>query len=327
MNAIAPHDRARAARLVEAGTARYFAERRAGVGRFVDRHFAWRGALRLHQAALGWDVLRAPANIALGLPNFALHVASLAAGRLGAGRAARALDRRLLLRTAVAREVEWLIWTELLELPFAQDGRHSERDALAEAILAEAAAEPDVAEALAAIGRHGGDAAFRARLAAAIETYAGSRAAAAEITTALVTMGAGALALKQLTPGVATLGPGLAAVMAQQAAIASFPLGAGLGGVWYSLFPAAPSAALVTGLTVGLMGAAAFFTAFTGVVTDPLQRRVGLHRRRLLLMIAALERQMQDPAAPAYALRDHYVARVVDLLDLLGSAWRLAHLG
>ena len=140
-------------------------------------------------------------------------------------------------------------------------------------------------------------------------------------------MGAGALALKQLTPGVATLGPGLAAVMAQQAAIASFPLGAGLGGVWYSLFPAAPSAALVTGLTVGLMGAAAFFTAFTGVLTDPLQRRLGLHRRRLLLLVAALERQMQDPAAPAYALRDQYVARVVDLLDLLGSAWRLAHLG
>ena len=93
------------------------------------------------------------------------------------------------------------------------------------------------------------------------------------------------------------------------------------------LFPAAPSAVLVTGLTVGLMAAAAFFTAFTGVLTDPLQRRIGLHRRRLLRLVAALERQMRDPAAPAYALRDHYVARVVDLLDLLGSAWRLAHLG
>ena len=94
VNAIAPHDRARAARLVEAGTARYLAARRAGVDRFVDRHFAWRGALRLHRAALGWDVLRAPANIALGLPQFGLHVASLAAGRLGSARAARALDRR-----------------------------------------------------------------------------------------------------------------------------------------------------------------------------------------------------------------------------------------
>ncbi|HEX4261039.1 MAG TPA: DUF6635 family protein [Acetobacteraceae bacterium] len=327
MNALAPQDRGRAVRIVAAGTTRYFAARRAAVGPFVDRHFAWPGTLRLHRAALGWDVLRAPANIALGLPQMALHLASVAAGRAGAPRAARALDRRLLLGTAVSREVEWLVWTELLDVPFRQDGRLHEHDALAEAILAEAAAEPDVAATLAAIVEAGGDAAFRARLAAAVETYAGSRAAAAEITTALVSLGAGAVALKQLTPGVVALGPGLAAAVAQQAAVASFPLGAGLGGVWYSLFPAAPSAALIAGLTAGLMGAAAFFTAFTGVITDPLQRRLGLHQRRLARLVAALERQMGDPAAPAYALRDHYVARVVDLLDLLGTAWRLAHLG
>jgi hypothetical protein len=54
-------------------------------------------------------------------------------------------------------------------------------------------------------------------------------------------------AFHQLTPGTLTLGPVLAAALAQQAAIASFPLGAGLGGLWYGLFPAAPSAGLVAG--------------------------------------------------------------------------------
>jgi hypothetical protein len=42
-------------------------------------------------------------------------------------------------------------------------------------------------------------------------------------------------------------------------------------------------------------------------------------------MLAALESQMLDPAAPAFAVHDHYVARLLDLFDLLGSAWRLAH--
>ena len=73
-------------------------------------------------------------------------------------------------------------------------------------------------------------------------SYTATRAAAAEIATSLVTLGSGALAMKQLTPGVATLATTLAGVLAQQAAIASFPLRAGLGGLWYGgRFPATPS--------------------------------------------------------------------------------------
>jgi hypothetical protein len=312
--------------LVDAGIRRYFADRRSQVDAFVDRHFTLVGTLRLHHAAVGWDVLRAPANIALALPQFGLQLAGNAAARAGRLRLARALDRRIVLKTAVAQRIEWLLWTELLELPFQQDERRSTRDVLAESILAEAEAHPRVAAALASIGRHAQDEEFRHRLSAALETYTGSRRAAAEITTALVSVSIGALALKQLTPGVVALGPSLAAVLAQQAAIAAFPLGAGLGGVWYGLFPAAPGAGLIAGLTGGLMAAASALAAFTGVLTDPLQRRLGLHRRRLLHLLDTLERQILDPQAPAYTVHDHYVARLVDLLDLLSFAWRVGHL-
>jgi hypothetical protein len=34
---------------------------------------------------------------------------------------------------------------------------------------------------------------------------------------------------------------------------------------------------------------------------------------------------MLIPGAPAFAVHDHYVARLIDLFDLLGSAYRLAH--
>ena len=71
---------------------------------------------------------------------------------------------------------------------------------------------------------------IRHRLEAAMETYADTRAA--EITTALLTVGAGAAAVKQTTPGVMTLRPALAAALTQQAAVASFPLGASVGSVW-----------------------------------------------------------------------------------------------
>jgi hypothetical protein len=282
----------------------------------VDAHFSFAGTARLHRAALGWDILKAPANITLALPELVLGAAS----RLTARRMPH-----LLFRTAVSRELEWLVATELLEVPFRQGERVATRDALAEAILADPALAATIRQALESVGRRGDDPDFRDRLTRALTSYAGSRAAAAEIATSLVTLGTGALALNKVTPGVVTLGPSLAAVMAQQAAIASFPLGAGLGGVWYGMFPAAPSILLVGGMTGGLMLAAASLAAFSGMVTDPVQRHLGLHRRRLLRMLAALERQMHDPSAPEFVLRDQYVARLTDLLDLLGAAYRLAH--
>ena len=304
---------------------RYFAARRGRIEPFVAEHFSLRGTVALHREALGWDIVRAPINLALAVPQVGLKAAAAAAGALGARRAAARLGARdLLLGTRVAARTEWLIVTELLELPFRQGERVATRDALAEAILADPRVEALALERLAAVGRRGDDPDFRRRLGEAMRAYAGTRAAAAEIATSLLTLGAGAVALKQLVPGAMTLGPALAAAMAQQAAIASFPLGAGLGGLWYGAFPAAASPALVFGLTGGLMAVAAVASAFAGIVADPVQARLGLHQRRLRRVVDALERQAADPAAPAFAVRDHYAARLLDLFDLLGAAYRLA---
>jgi hypothetical protein len=311
---------------VEQGTRTYFAARRARVDPFIDAHFSLRGTLKLHRAALGWDIAKTPLNLSLAAPQIALRLGAKAAAQLGAPRASRALRRPILLQTAVAREIEWLIHTELLELPFQQKHRESRRDALAETILAEPAITQPMAAALIEIGRHGNDPSFRARLNHAVGEYNVTRLAAAEITTGLLNLGAGALALNKLTPGAASFGPALAGMMAQQAAVASFPLGGWLGGVWYGFFPALPSAGLVLSATGGLMLASTTFAAFAGVVSDPIQRALGLHRTRLLRMIAALERQFFDPASPGFVVHDHYVARLLDLFDLLNAAVRLARL-
>ncbi len=316
--------RAEVERAVADGLARYFAERRAGIAPFVDRHFTLRGSAGLHRAALGWDLARAPANLVMSVPQVGVRIAAAAARRAGAAGAARRLGAtQLQMRTDVAREIEWLVATELLELPAAQPGRTSTVDALGAAILAQPGVGVPLARMLEAIGRRGEDAGFRERLVETLGEYGGTRAAAAEIATGLLTLGTGAVAAGKLTPGVATLGPSLAALVAQQAAVASFPLGSGLGGMYYGLFPAAPSLALVAGMTGGLALVATAFAAFSGVLTDPVQRRLGLHARRLARMIDALERQVSDPGAPAYAVHDHYVARVVDLFDMVGTAYRL----
>lgn len=315
-----------AEKAVAEGLRRYFAARRDQVGPFVDRHFSLRGTLRLHRVALGWDIARAPVNLTLAAPQLAMRLGAAAAERLRARRAARVLRRTLLLETAVSREITRLIHCELLELPYGEGNIACRRDAMAESVLSVPAVEEAVAEALAAVGRRAGDPDFRAALLRAMGEYATTRAAAAEITTGLLSLGAGAVTLNKLTPGAASLGPALASIMAHQAAVASFPLGAWMGGVWYGLFPFAPSAGLVASTTGGLMLAAASFAAFAGVVSDPIQRALGLHRARLLRMIDALERQASDPAAPGFAVHDHYVARLLDLFDIVAAAARLARL-
>jgi Family of unknown function (DUF6635) len=110
----------------------YFESRRSRVNGFIDRHFSLPGSLALHRKALGWDVLRAPVNVALAVPYIGAKLTAGIAGRLGAKRVSRFLaSRRILLETAVGRETEWLILTELLELPFRQGYRISRKDALA----------------------------------------------------------------------------------------------------------------------------------------------------------------------------------------------------
>ncbi len=315
-----------AGRIVADAARCYFDGRRSRVDAFVNRHFSLAGSAAIHRKAVGWDMLKAPANITLAAPQLATRLAAAGAHAIGAKRAAEYLgSRKLLFDTAVGQEIEWLIMTEFLELPSRQGERESRKDALAETILSAPEIQEMLSEALLAIGRRGDDPAFRQRLEASMATYAETRAAAAEITTALMTVGAGAVAVKRATPGVMTLGPVLAAALAQQAAIASFPVGAGLGSVWYGFFPVAAAPALIGGVTGGLLAASSIAAAFAGIVADPIQRRLSLHHRRLLRLIDALERQWQtEHEASGFTARDPYVTRLLDLFDLLGCAYRFA---
>jgi hypothetical protein len=303
---------------------RYIAGRRERIDAFVDRHFTLAGSLALHRRAIGRDLLRAPANLFLAGPALAVKLAGWAVRRAGNRRVAAWLScRRLLIETEVAREIEWLVATELLEIPCHRRDRASYRDAIAETILADSRAVERLGASLTASA--GADAEPRRRLAAAVESYLGSRTATAEIATGLVAAGLGALVVKQATPGLVTLSSALAGLIAQQTAIAAFPLGAGLGGLWYGLFPATAGSGLLAATTSGVFLCGVVLAAFSGIVTDPLQRRLGLHRRRLMRLLQMLEANLCGEVDKNCMMRDHYVARLLDIFDLVTLAMRAYH--
>jgi len=321
--AVSAIDGAEAEAIVARAIERYVAERRARVQGFVDANFSLIGSLRLHREALGADLLRAPANLALVPPFLVMQLGAAGLGGLGARRAARWLQsRKLFLTTDVARELTFRLHRDLLELPYDDGVRRTERDALAEAILADQRLALPLAAISERLQQQRGGPEVEARLRAMLETYAGARTAAADLFNNALLASTGAALFQKLTPGTFSLGPVLAGAIAHQAAVASFPLGAGLGGLWYAWFPAAPSAALLLGTTGGLMLLTAVTAGFAGVISDPVQRALGLHARRLERLIDALARELAGASEVAFQVRDHYVAWIFDLLDLGRAAAR-----
>ncbi len=297
---------------------RYIRSRRARAPAFVSHNFRLKGALGLHRHALGLDLLRAPANLALAAPNLALELAALLTQRHSPKRARRLRGKRRFLETAVARELEWRLFTDLLELPYEQPGRHATRDALAEEI----AREPAIADMLAAVAAASRQPGFEVWAREAAGRYGESRLAVADLATSLASAGVGAALFRQWTPGALSLGPAAAQMLAQQAAVAGFPLGAGAGALWYGLFPAKASAVSAVGLTGALALLPAVLSAFAGVAADPVQARLGLHDRRLQRLLDALEARLLGRAEAGFNPREPWVARILDLADLLSLARR-----
>lgn len=298
----------------------YFANRRAKIDTLEARHFTLPGTLRLHRAALGWDILRAPVNVALSPILVLTRIAAYLCRRVGWRGAADWLSRRrILLRTSVARRVEVLIVTDLLDLPLDEGAAARNPSALARAVLA----APQFREMIRTRASAAEAEALGHRIAGALGEYAGTRSAVAEMTTTLCVLVVGALAFQALTPGMISMAPDVADAMAHTNAVATFPLGQTLGGMWYGVFTADASPWLVGATVAALVMTGSVIAAFAGVLADPVQSRLGIHRRRLGRLLDTLEAEVLGHGDRPFVAREHFYARLLDLWDAAASALRM----
>ncbi len=264
---------------------------RARVPGFVARHFSWRGALRLHRSALGLDLVRAPCNVLLVGPTFGLRLAALVSRWFGWRAAAHWLERRdLFVDTDLARRMADLLLHDLLR---ADDPRNGLPRALQE------------------------------RLRELLAEYLTARNAVAEFTAGVVAIAAGLALVHAVTPGAISLGPLLAREFAQREAVDAFWLGSWAGAIWHGWFPAQAGWPRTIVTTLLVMACFAVVATFTGLVTDPLLRALGVHRRRLRHLIDTLERTALGDDEARLALPDLYVARLADLVDAVLFTLRL----
>src|SRR5262245_35955830 len=162
--------------------------------------------------------------------------------------------------------------------------------------------------------------AFRAALEQHLEEYGKTCGAVSELAGSLLNLAAGYAALRKGTPGALSAGTAAATAVAQHLAIAHFWLGSTVGAWYYAVFPVAASAGLVVATTGAMLAAVGVVTALAWIVLDPLLATTGLHRRRLDRFDTAPGEELRGCRRGSYRVRDHYIARVFDVLEMLRAA-------
>lgn len=294
--------------------------RRDSVDAFVKHHFTWPGTLHLHGAALGLDILRAPVNVMLSPILVLARLVAWICRKLRMPRVADwLLARRLLLRTAVSARVEAAILNELLDAPLPSNIAIPDRASMSRAILA----APRFREVIRSRGTVAEAKATADRIVGALGDYTATRSSIAEFTTGLVTLTIGAIVFQALTPGMISMAPGVAGAVSHGNAVEDFPLGAPLGGVWYGVFPVGPSPGLIAVTVLALMLLGSVIAAFAGIFADPLQARLGIHRRRLMRLFRTLDAEMDGTRNTPFAAQEHLLPRTFDLWDAALSVLRV----
>ena len=252
------------------------------------------------------------------------HDAADLLAKAGAHRTAQWLHRLPRgMSTALHQELHWLLYTELLELPYVQEGRASHRDALLEHILAEPRIAARCDAYVTQLHRVAERPDIRATLEQHLEEYGKTRGAVSEPAGSLLTLAAGYAALSKATPGALSAGTAAAAAIAQHLAITHCWLGATVGAWYYAVFPVAASARLVAATTGAMLTAVGVVTALAWIVLDPLLATTGIHQRRLDRFVTALGEELRGGRRGAYRVHDHYLARVFDVLDVLRAATKV----
>jgi hypothetical protein len=305
------------------GIKRYIQQRRVMVDEFVTTHYSIKGAAKLHRNAFGWDLIKVPINIVLSIFNLLMAVITFIADfALPKSISTKIRRTPFVVKTKMDTELEKLIIKELLELPCSDDQTVPHKDALLKAILDDGDLQKVINSELDAFIANHPDARYSLdELLRKFTEYSAARTATADLAS-----NAALLLYSKITMGTAAFGSlsagsALALSVAQSAAITEFWAGPFLGGLYYSHIGVTASLRLVIAMTLLVAVVLAIVATFSGVITDPIQAKLGIHHRRLNKMLDSLESDFLK-SDNRFSLKEKYAGRFFDLLDILSVAAR-----
>ena len=295
------------------GSKRYFADCRASIPAFIDRHFCYPGAVATNRVALGWDMLRAPVNL-FWAPVYALLclVKYFVSKKPKLAWLYRLFDRVPAgFTTQVQKRISELILLDLLKM-----GRAT---SLLEEHIVESLQEVYESHVNNPVSSGKFHQLIEPLVDEALVQYRITRTASADITNCLSCSIVGVFAFQKFTPGGIGIAFLLASMLAKTMAARDFILGETLGHVYYSWFPPETSLAITAGIMAGTLALLASFAALSGIITDPIQVAIGLHRRRLHKMLDHLQQDFLNQTRNSFRPKDQFVARILETFDMIKS--------
>ena len=280
---------------LEEAIRRYIAERRQRIAPFCARHHDWRGMRKIHLESIKEDFITNPLNLLWVVPHALLKSGTEWSRKLGwvaPSEWFKHLPPKI--KTGSQKKIEWLLLTELLELPYDHGSWQSSDDALAEEFyrnpkLAALKGQPEWAAIL-----HTSPRLWRPELL----VDSAERSAAADLASGAAILLAGWGFLGKAALSVFGIGEQYARRSAHDDAVANFSLGPihlgpkvdhKLGSLYYEVFPVNPTTAQIWFGTAVIMVGVACLSLVLHALFEPIQQAMGVHEARLQRFLTALE--------------------------------------
>ena len=294
---------------MEEAIRRYIAERRQRVAPFCERHHGWHGMRIIHTESIKEDFITNPLNLLWVIPHALLKSGTEWSRKLGwvaPSEWFKHLPAKL--KTGSQKKIEWLLLTELLELPYDHGSWRSHRDALADEFyrnqkLAELRGRAEWAAIL-----HTSPGLWSQELLA----DSAERTAAADLASGGAILLAGWCFLGKAALSVFGIGEQYARRSAHDEAVANFSLGPihfgpkvdhKLGSLYYEVFPVNPTTAQIWFGTAVIMLGVACLSLMLHALLDPIQQAMGVHEARLQRFLNALEARLLENVRTNLAAR------------------------
>lgn len=303
---------------VAEGTKRYIKKCKLRVEPFIANHYSFSGALKIHSHALGLDIIRVPINIIWSVFNIILSIIGLVTNIIGLKQLSEKIKKIPPgIETDMDREIKYLVITELLQLPFADGERNSKIDSLMEEILKDKKLQSYINHELNELRLLHNQPDFKERIEQKLTEFGAVRTGSADLASNIVLMLSSHGALGQTTIGALSAGHAVSALIAKSIAASNFWLGATIGSYYYALVPVAVSLRLIIAVTSIVAVILSIISTFIGIITDPIQAKLGIHKRRLNKLITSIQDDLENTTSGEFKLREKYIGRLLDIVDCL----------
>lgn len=257
---------------------RYIEARRMNLDVFIKKHFSVQETLQIQKKSFSIDLVFIPLNTLWSIPYLSIKKIIEILDKLGLARLSTVLEWLPSgIKTGYQKEIERLIANELLDC---------------DSLIKEVAADPILKKTFADDQIVSAAANARKSIIREIEKYSSSQAMVSDLSSSLMTLCLGGMLFGDKTLGVLGLGNKIAHKMAVNKAASGFFLGKSLGASFYNAFPPEPSRMQVFLATLGVGFFLAVVSLITSVMSDPLRKGLGLHKRKLSVLIDSLEESL-----------------------------------